>query len=103
VAPASPVRDPLYRDYRFPAEVISHAVWLYYRFHLSHRDVEELLAERGAQISYEAIRRWCLKFGPTFAAELRRRRVRAAEKWHLDGHCQIKPTARYFCGERAAF
>ena len=100
---AAPPRDPQYRGYRFPAEIINYAAWLYYRFALSHRDVEELLAERGAQISYEAIRRWCLKFGPTFAAELRRRRVRAAEKWHLDGHCQIKPTARYFCGERAAF
>ncbi len=55
-APTS-ARDPLYRGYRFPAEIISHAVWLYFRFALSHRDVEELLAERGVQVSYEAIRR----------------------------------------------
>jgi putative transposase len=77
-------RDPRYRGYRFPAEIISHAVWLYYRFALSHRDVEDLLAERGVQVSYEAIRLWCQKFGPTFAAGLRRRRAWAADKWHLD-------------------
>jgi putative transposase len=77
-------RDPLYRGYRFPAEIISHAVWLYYRFALSHRDVEDLLAERGVQVSYEAIRLWCQKFGPGFAAGLRRRRARAADTWPLD-------------------
>ena len=58
-ANAAPPRDPLYRGYRFPAEIISHAVWLYYRFTLSHRDIEDLLAERGVQVSYEAIRLWC--------------------------------------------
>jgi putative transposase len=77
-------RDPLYRGYRFPAEIISHAVGLSYRFALSHRDVEGLLAERGVQVSYEALRRWCQKFGPAFAAGLRRRRVRARDCWHLD-------------------
>lgn len=87
---AAPTRDPLYRGYRFPAEIISHAVWRYDRFALSHRDVEELLAERGGQVSYEAIRRWCRKCGPAFALAfafalaLRRRRARAADKWHLD-------------------
>jgi putative transposase len=84
VAPAPPSRDPLYRGYRFPAEIISHAVWLYYRFALSHRDVEELLAERGVQVSYEAIRLWCQRFGPLFAGTLRRRQSRSADKWHLD-------------------
>ena len=49
--PVSPARDPLYRGYRFPAEIISHAVWLYFRFHLSHRDIEDLLAERGVRVS----------------------------------------------------
>jgi putative transposase len=83
-APAAPSRDPLYRGYRFPAEISSHAVWRSYRFALSHRDVEDLLAERGIQVSYEAIRLWCLKFGPTFATALRRRRARAADKWHVD-------------------
>jgi len=83
-AAAVPCRDPLYRGYRFPAEIISHAVWLYFRFALSHRDVEELLAERGVQVSYEAIRLWCRTFGPTFATALRRRRARARDCWHLD-------------------
>ncbi len=79
-----PSRDPLYRGYRFPAEIISHAVWLYFRFALSHRDVEDLLAERGVQVSYEAIRLWCRRFGPTFATALRRRRSRSADKWHCE-------------------
>jgi putative transposase len=81
---ATPARDPPYRGSRFPAEVISHAVWLYSRFHLSHRDLEDLLAERGVQVSYEAIRLWCRTFGPTLAAGLRRHRRRAGGKWHLD-------------------
>ena len=68
--PVARARDPLCRGYRFPAEIISHAVWLYYRFHLSQRDVEDLLAERGVQVSYEAIHLWCQKFGPAFAAAL---------------------------------
>jgi putative transposase len=80
------MRQPslLSKRHRFPGELISHAVWRYFRFALSHRDVEELLAERGVQVSYEAIRLWCLKFGPAFATELRRRRARAADTWHLD-------------------
>jgi putative transposase len=68
-------------------------VWLYYRFALSHRDVEELLAERGVQGSYEAIRLWCLRFGPVFAGKLRRRRSRSADKWHLD-EVQLKIKGR---------
>jgi putative transposase len=67
-ASAAPPRDPRYRGYRFPAEIIGHAVWLSYRFHLSRRDVEELLAERGVQVSYEAVRLWDRTFGPAFAA-----------------------------------
>ncbi len=73
-----------YRGHRFPPEIICHAVWLYLRFTLSFRDVEELLAERGLDISYETIRRWVLKFGPQFARELRRRRTRPSSVWHLD-------------------
>ena len=94
-APAvpAPVRDPLYRGYRFPAEIISHAVWLYYRFALSHHDIEELLAVRGVQVSYEAIRLWCQRFGPGFAAGLRRRRSRAADTWHID-EVQLKIKGR---------
>ncbi len=76
-------RSP-YRGHRFPPEIIRHAVWLYLRFTLSFRDVEDLLAERGLDISYETIRRWVLKFGPRFARELRRRRTRPSSVWHLD-------------------
>jgi putative transposase len=77
--------QPSYRGYRYPAEIISHAVWLYFRFHLSLRDVEELLAERGIIVTYETIRAWCGKFGPNYAAGLRRRRAHAIDdKWHLD-------------------
>jgi putative transposase len=75
---------PSYRGYRYPVEIISHAVWLYFRFHLSLRDVEELLAERGVIVTYETIRAWCAKFGPTYAAGLRRRRGHPSDKWHLD-------------------
>ena len=75
---------PSYRGYRYPAEIISHAVWLYFRFSLSLRDVEELLAERGVTVTYETIRAWCSKFGPSYAAGLRRRRARVSDKWHLD-------------------
>ncbi len=84
VVPPTPAHDPLYRGYRFPAEIISHAVWLYYRFHLRHRDVEDLLAARRIQVSYDASRLWCRKFGPPFAAGLRRRRAHAGDEWHED-------------------
>ena len=70
--------------HRFPPAIIRHAVWLYVRFTLSFRDVEDLLAERGRDISYETVRRWGLKFGPLFARELRRRRHRPTSQWHLD-------------------
>ncbi len=79
-----PSKLPSYRGYRYPAEISSHAVWLYFRFSLSLRDVEELLAERGVTVTYETIRAWCSKFGPSYAAELRRRRARPSNKWHLD-------------------
>ncbi len=73
-----------YARHQFPAEVIQHAVWLYLRFTLSYRDVEELLAERGIETSYETVRRWVLKFGPAFARNLRRLRPRPTGRWHLD-------------------
>ena len=79
-----PVDPAVYRRHRFPAEIISHAVWLYFRFNLSHRDGEELLAERGIPVSYEAIRLWCPKFGPAYAEQRRRRRPGPADKWHVD-------------------
>ncbi len=70
--------------HQFPPAVIRHAVWLYMRFTLSYRDVEDLLAERGLDISYETVRRWVLRFGPLFARELRRRRPPPTSRWHLD-------------------
>ena len=74
----------LFRCHRFPGEIISHCVWLYYRFSLSYRDIEELMAQRGVKVTYETIRQWCLKFGQKIADELRRRRPEPGDKWHLD-------------------
>lgn len=90
----------LYKGHRFPAEIISHAVWLYFRFSLSYRDVEELLAARGVLLTYETVRQWCLKFGQTFANELRRRRPRPGDKWHLD-EVVLKINGRTHCLWRA--
>jgi putative transposase len=73
-----------YRGHRFPKEIISHCVWLYFRFGVSFRDVEEMMASRGVVVSYETVRCWCDKFGHMFAAGLRRRRARTGDKWHLD-------------------
>src|SRR5207237_8450895 len=73
-----------YRRHRFPPIAIQHAVWLYLRFTLSYRDVEDLLAERGVDVSYETIRSWVPKFGPVIARRLRRRRPRPSDRWHLD-------------------
>ena len=79
------VRDPLYRRHRFPAEAIAHAVWLYFRFPLSLRMVEDLLAARGIVVSHQTVRLWPEKFGRHFANEIRRRSAgKLAEKWHLD-------------------
>ncbi|GHO63924.1 IS6 family transposase [Ktedonobacter sp. SOSP1-52] len=75
---------PDYKGFRFPPEIMSHAVWLYFRFSLSFRDVEELLAQRGIVVTYETIRQWCLKFGQTYANELRHRRPHCGDKWHMD-------------------
>jgi len=76
---------PSYAGYRFPAEVISHAVWLYFRFPLSLRMVDELLAARGIILSYETVRQWARKFGQVFANQIRRRLPAAGDKWHMDG------------------
>ena len=78
------IQPPSYRGYRFPAVIISRAVWLYYRFGLSFRDVEELFAERGITVTYEAIRQWCLRFGLDYARRLRHRRGRQGDTWYLD-------------------
>jgi len=78
------VGAPSYKGFRFPAEIISHCVWLYHRFPLSFREVEEMMLERGIVVSHETIRQWCAKFGQTYANELRRRRARPGDKWHVD-------------------
>jgi putative transposase len=80
----TPVTTNRYKRHRFPAEIISHGVWLYFRFCLSSRDVEELMLVRGVIVTYEAIRKWCRKFGHHYANQLRRRRPRPGDKWHLD-------------------
>ena len=73
-----------YSGYRFPPEIIQQTIWLYVRFTLSFRDVEDLLAERGIIISYETVRRWVNHFGPMIAADLRKRRPKPHTIWHLD-------------------
>ena len=77
-------QPPSYHGYRFPPEIIGHAVWLYHRFGLSFRDVEDLLAERGITVTYEAIRHWCRTFGLDYARRLRHRRGRQGDTWYLD-------------------
>ncbi|MFC5856645.1 IS6 family transposase [Streptomyces chlorus] len=76
--------SPSYKGHRYPVEVISHCVWLYFRFPLSFREVEELMLQRGVIVSYETVRRRCLKFGQAYANGLRRRRPRPGDTWHLD-------------------
>ena len=78
------MRPILFKRHRFPPGVIRYAVWLYFRFTLSVRDVEELLAQRGIEVSREAVRCWVIKFGPLIAANLRRRRSPPTGRWHLD-------------------
>ena len=73
-----------YSRYRFPPAIIQHDVWLYYRFPLSYRDVEDLLAQRGVDVSYETVRRWALKFGQAYARRLRTTRPQADVRWHRD-------------------
>ena len=78
------MQDIFFKRYRFPPEVICHAVWLYARFTLSFRDVEDLLAQRGLDISFETVRQWFLKFGQPIARNLRQRRPKPSDYWHLD-------------------
>ncbi len=76
--------ESLYRRHRFPPEIIQHAVWLYLRFNLSSRDIEDLLAERGIAVSYESIRLWCIKFGSKYAKRLRRRHQGYGDTFFID-------------------
>lgn len=78
------MRQLSYARHRFPPVIIQHAVWLYFRFALSFRDVEDMLAERGIDASYETVRRWVLKFGRSYSDRIRRRRPRPSDRWHLD-------------------
>jgi putative transposase len=90
-----PAPNPCKR-HRFPAEIIYHCVWLYFRFCLSYRDVEELMAECGVILTYEAVRYWCRKFGQGYANQLRCRRPRPGDKWHLDEVCLTINDARHY-------
>jgi putative transposase len=78
------MRPISFKRHRFPADVIRHAVWLYFRFTLSLRDVEEMMAQRGIEVSYETIRCWTIKFGPQFARALKKRRPAPSPRWHLE-------------------
>ena len=73
-----------YKRHRFPPEIIQHAVWLYYRFNLSHRDIEDLLAVRGIVVTYESVRLWCNKFGPSYARRLKRRHQGFGDTFFID-------------------
>ena len=91
-----------YKGHRYPAEIIAHCGWLYHRFPLSFREVEGLMVVRGVIVTYETIRQWCAKFGPVYAAGLRRRQPRPGDKWHLrrgvlDDH---RPSAVSVAGRR---
>jgi putative transposase len=77
-------QKPSYQRHRFPSEIISHAVWLYYRFCLSFREVEELLAKRGVTVTYETVRQWCQKFGPAYTRKLKKQQGRLEDTWHID-------------------
>ncbi len=78
------IQTPSYQRHRFPSEIISHAVWLYHRFCLSFREVEELLAERGITVTYETVRQWCRKFGSAYAQKLKKRQGQLGDAWYLD-------------------
>ncbi|PCJ35160.1 MAG: IS6 family transposase [Moraxellaceae bacterium] len=73
-----------YKRFRYPSQIISHAIWLYHRFTLSFRDIEEILACRGIVVSYESIRQWCLKFTPAFAKSLKKKQGSLGDEWYLD-------------------
>ena len=90
------MRSISFKRHRFPPDIIRHAIWLYARFTLSFRDVEEMLAERGLDISYETVRRWFLKFGSPIAANLRKARPKPSDHWHLDDMVLVIRRKRYW-------
>jgi putative transposase len=88
-----------YARLHYPPSIVQHVVWLYLRFNLSLRDVEDLLAERGLDVSYETVRRWVARFGPAYARRLRSRRPKPCDTWHLDErHCHINERRDYLRG-----
>ena len=90
------MRPISFKRHRFPADVIRQAVWLYFRFSVSFRDVEELMAQRGIEVSYETIRCWTIKFGPQFARALKKRRPVPSPRWHLDEMvCNVRGKRMY--------
>ena len=98
---SSPFAKSPYAGYRFPPEVISQAVWLYFRFPLSLRMVEEMLAARGIIVSHESVRQWALKFGQDFANQIRRRLPATGDKWHLDEVVLKIAGKKHGCGARS--
>jgi transposase-like protein len=97
-----PTDTASYKNHRFPGEIIRHGVWLYYRFTLSDRDVQELLFERGIDVSHEAIRQWCRKFGQDYANRLRRRRPQPGDRWYVEqDHRGVKRIPRPMLGFKA--
>ena len=88
--------DPKPYRHRFPLTIIQHAVWLYHRFPLRYRDVQELLHQRGIEVSHETLREWCLKFGALFADSLRHREPRWGSRWHLDEVCTTVDGVRHW-------
>ena len=99
-----------YKRHRFPAEIISYAVWLYYRFNLSHRDIEDLLAERGITVTRESIRLWCIKFGALYARRLKRKHRGYRDKFYIDevfagvpDHSDQRQTALPVAGSRSGW
>lgn len=88
-----------YKSYRYPPEIISQAVWLYHRFCLSYRDVEDLLAERGITVSYETVRQWCGKFGPSYARAVKRMQGVLGDTWFLDEVLSRFRADASICGE----
>ena len=88
--------DPKPYRHRFPMTIIGHAIWLYHRFPLTYRDVQELLHQRGIQVSHETLREWCIKFGPLFAEDLRHREPRRGSRWHLDEVCTTVDGVRHW-------
>src|ERR1700731_4760744 len=96
------VMQPIsYARHRFPPDIIRHAIWLYLRFTLTYRDVEDLLAERGLMVSNESIRRWVLKFGPIIAKNLRAIRPKPHSRWHLDEWWSQSPDGKCTCGAQS--